>query len=101
MPASSLRVSGSSYSYLWKTSSTWAGTCRKLVVTLVDGSRHEAIFHFVKAPRRHNDGDDQDKGKGQNKPSKHESRDNHASGDQNASREERRPGKGNDSRGRK
>ena len=99
--ASSLRISGTSYTYLWKTSSTWAGTCRKLVVTLVDGSRHEAIFHFVKAPRRQNDGDDQDKGKGQDKPSKHESRDDHASGDHHASREERRPGKGNDSRGRK
>jgi hypothetical protein len=46
--ASRLRVSGSTYTYLWKTRSDWAGTCRKLVVTLVDGSRHEALFRFAK-----------------------------------------------------
>jgi hypothetical protein len=36
------------YNYVWKTSGIWAGTCRKLVVSLVDGTRHEALFHFVK-----------------------------------------------------
>ena len=34
------------YRYYWKTSASWAGTCRKLVVTLVDGSTHEALFRF-------------------------------------------------------
>jgi thrombospondin type 3 repeat protein len=38
--------SSSKYIYLWKTSSSWAGTCRKLVVTLVDGTQHEALFKF-------------------------------------------------------
>ncbi|MGH7509368.1 MAG: PxKF domain-containing protein [Gemmatimonadales bacterium] len=46
--ASRLEVVGQNYTYVWKTSSEWAGTCRKLVVTLVDGSRHEALFRFVK-----------------------------------------------------
>jgi hypothetical protein len=36
------------YRYDWKTSSTWAGSCRKLVVTLIDGSVHEALFRFAK-----------------------------------------------------
>jgi len=61
--ASSLRVVGTSYTFLWKTSASWAGTCRKLVVTLADGSTHEAIFHFVAQPRRqakHQSGDDED-----------------------------------------
>ncbi|MEO8088980.1 MAG: PxKF domain-containing protein [Gemmatimonadales bacterium] len=46
--ASRLRVVGSRYSYIWKTSSAWAGTCRKLVVALPDGSTREALFHFPK-----------------------------------------------------
>ena len=61
--ASSLRVVGTSYTFLWKTSASWAGTCRKLVVTLADGSTYEAIFHFVAQPRRqakHQSGDDED-----------------------------------------
>jgi hypothetical protein len=36
------------YRYDWKTSASWAGSCRKLVVTLVDGSRHEALFRFTR-----------------------------------------------------
>jgi hypothetical protein len=36
------------YNYVWKTNATWANTCRKLVVSLTDGTRHEALFHFVK-----------------------------------------------------
>ncbi len=47
-----LRVAGSMHTYIWKTRSDWAGTCRKLVVTLVDGSRHEALFRFTKDPER-------------------------------------------------
>ena len=44
--SSQLRASGDNYTYTWKTSPTWSGTCRKLVVTLVDGSKHEALFRF-------------------------------------------------------
>jgi hypothetical protein len=36
------------YSYVWKTSSLWAGTCRQLVVELDDGSVHKAFFKFTK-----------------------------------------------------
>jgi hypothetical protein len=49
--ASGMRVAGTNYTYLWKTSESWAGTCRRLRVTLVDGSTHEARFHFVKGPK--------------------------------------------------
>jgi hypothetical protein len=65
--ASRLRVAGSRYTYNWKTRSDWAGTCRKLVVTLVDGSRHEALFRFAKESRRRldkHDEDDDDRGHG-------------------------------------
>jgi len=34
------------YQYLWKTESTWAGTCRQLVIKLNDGSEHRASFRF-------------------------------------------------------
>ena len=34
------------YHYTWKTESSWAGTCRALVVTLNDGSTHTAYFKF-------------------------------------------------------
>jgi hypothetical protein len=34
------------YSYTWKTDKRWAGTCRQLVVRLVDGSEHIASFQF-------------------------------------------------------
>jgi Domain of unknown function (DUF5011)/HYR domain/Domain of unknown function DUF11 len=34
------------YIYVWKTESSWAGTCRQLVVTLNDGSVHIANFKF-------------------------------------------------------
>jgi hypothetical protein len=46
--------------YIWKTSTAWAGTCRKLVVTLVDGSTHEALFRFVNKSHRSGDDDDWD-----------------------------------------
>jgi len=32
------------YSYIWKTDKAWSGTCRKLKVTLKDGTSHEALF---------------------------------------------------------
>jgi hypothetical protein len=34
------------------TSPSWAGNCRKLIVTLVDGSKHEAVFRFGKAEKQ-------------------------------------------------
>jgi hypothetical protein len=34
-----------SFGYVWKTDSTWSG-CRELIVKLVDGSYHRAVFQF-------------------------------------------------------
>jgi uncharacterized repeat protein (TIGR01451 family) len=34
------------YNYVWKTESSWAGTCRQLVMQLNDGSIHRANFKF-------------------------------------------------------
>lgn len=34
------------YTYVWKTDRAWSGTCRRLLVTLSDGSTHEALFRF-------------------------------------------------------
>jgi hypothetical protein len=34
------------YVYVWKTDKSWAGTCRQLVVKLVDGTYHRANFQF-------------------------------------------------------
>jgi len=34
------------YHYVWKTDAAWAGTCRRLVIGLVDGSFHRADFKF-------------------------------------------------------
>jgi hypothetical protein len=50
--SSHVLTSGHRYTYVWKTSSAWAGSCRKLLVTLVDGSRHEALFRFGKGQKR-------------------------------------------------
>jgi hypothetical protein len=36
------------YVYVWKSDKAWAGTCRRLDVTLIDGTRHSAHFKFVK-----------------------------------------------------
>jgi hypothetical protein len=36
------------YTYPWKTMKSWAGTCRRLTVTLADGTVHEALFRFVR-----------------------------------------------------
>jgi hypothetical protein len=43
---SSLSFSGDQYTYVWKTESSWSGTCRQLVMTLNDGSVHVANFKF-------------------------------------------------------
>jgi hypothetical protein len=50
-PRGGLKSLGSSYTYVWKTNASWAGSCRKFVLTLSDGSTHEAMFHFMKAPK--------------------------------------------------
>jgi hypothetical protein len=39
-------ASSDQYIYVWKTESSWAGTCRQLVVTLNDGTTHVANFKF-------------------------------------------------------
>jgi hypothetical protein len=39
-------ASSDQYNFVWKTSSSWAGTCRQLLVTLNDGSVHRANFKF-------------------------------------------------------
>jgi hypothetical protein len=63
---SGLRADGSRYTYVWQTDRSWVGTCRKLVLTLADGTTHEALFRFVKKSsherdhRRDNDRDDDD-----------------------------------------
>ena len=36
------------YTYVWKTSKGWSGTCRELSVTLIDGTTHTALFQFTK-----------------------------------------------------
>jgi hypothetical protein len=36
------------YNYVWKTDRAWAGSCRQLVVKLVDGTFHRANFKFTK-----------------------------------------------------
>jgi hypothetical protein len=36
------------YSYIWKTSSTWAGTCQRLTFKLADGTSHYAYFRFTR-----------------------------------------------------
>ena len=36
------------YSYVWKTSKTWAGTCRQLTLTFNDGSHQDALMRFTK-----------------------------------------------------
>lgn len=43
---SSLSYSPDTYTYVWKTESSWAGTCRQLVITLNDGTVHTANFKF-------------------------------------------------------
>jgi hypothetical protein len=34
------------YTYVWKTQKSWAGTCRQLIVKLDDGTEHVANFKF-------------------------------------------------------
>lgn len=46
--ASSLQYDAASdtYTYVWKTDKSWAGSCRQLTVTLIDGTVHTAAFKF-------------------------------------------------------
>jgi uncharacterized repeat protein (TIGR01451 family) len=44
--SSSLSYSPDQYNYVWKTESSWAGTCRQLIVKLNDGTEHIAKFKF-------------------------------------------------------
>jgi len=39
-------VDADQYIYVWKTEKGWAGTCRQLVVKLIDGTYHRANFTF-------------------------------------------------------
>ncbi|MCE7986631.1 MAG: hypothetical protein DYG89_36115 [Caldilinea sp. CFX5] len=34
------------YTYVWKTDKAWAGSCRQLIVRLIDGVDHVALFQF-------------------------------------------------------
>ena len=34
------------YNYVWKTDSSWSGTCRALIVKTKDGATHRADFKF-------------------------------------------------------
>lgn len=34
------------YTYVWKTSQAWAGTCRRLTLAFGDGSQQSAVFQF-------------------------------------------------------
>jgi Bacterial Ig domain len=42
----SYSASSDRYTYVWKTDKKWAGSCRKLVLTLTDGSTRTADFRF-------------------------------------------------------
>ena len=41
-------VLSDSYTYAWKTERAWVGTCRQLVVKLVDGTSNAATFIIPK-----------------------------------------------------
>jgi N-acetylneuraminic acid mutarotase len=45
--SSSLTYVLGQYFYVWKTENSWSGTCRDLIVKLVDGSVHTARFKFT------------------------------------------------------
>lgn len=43
---SGLQFSNGTYTYVWKTSKAWAGTCQQIDVKLTDGTDHLALFTF-------------------------------------------------------
>ena len=47
-----LHKRGIHYTYVWKTERSWANQCRKLILVLTDGSKHEAVFRFSKELKR-------------------------------------------------
>jgi hypothetical protein len=65
--SSGLRAEGYKYTYVWKTSKSWAGTCRKLVITLADGTSHAALFRFVNKGHEGNEDKGRDEGKDKGK----------------------------------
>ena len=36
----------STYTYVWKTEKSWAGTCRQFTVQLIDGQTYTLLFKF-------------------------------------------------------
>jgi hypothetical protein len=60
--SSGLRADGYKYTYVWKTNASWVGSCRKMVITLADGTSHAALFRFVTKPGQ-DKGKNEDKGK--------------------------------------
>jgi hypothetical protein len=49
---SKLQWRGNHYTYVWRTERSWANKCRKLILVLTDGSRHEAVFRFSKEEKQ-------------------------------------------------
>jgi hypothetical protein len=43
---SGLQFSNGTYTYVWKTSKAWAGTCQQIDLRLNDGTDHLALFSF-------------------------------------------------------
>jgi predicted extracellular nuclease len=43
---SRMSYGGGKYNYVWKTEKSWSGTCRQLIVKLIDGTLHYANFTF-------------------------------------------------------
>jgi YVTN family beta-propeller protein len=43
---SGLQDDSGSYTFVWKTSKAWAGTCQEFILGLSDGSTHTATFQF-------------------------------------------------------
>jgi predicted extracellular nuclease len=43
---SNMSYGSGQYNYVWKTDKNWAGTCRQLIVLLIDGTMHLANFQF-------------------------------------------------------
>jgi hypothetical protein len=43
---SSMSYGGGKYNDVWKTEKSWSGTCRQLIVKLIDGTEHLANFQF-------------------------------------------------------
>jgi hypothetical protein len=44
--SSALSYDTGQYTYVWKTDKAWAGTCRELVLRLIDGTDHRARFQL-------------------------------------------------------